>query len=75
VGPVGDRPRGRRRRAAALGGRHQYSFKVWRQGLPEPAGWDLTNLHPLSDSDDGSVLLVTHYMLARFGPLTVTPLP
>jgi hypothetical protein len=54
---------------------HQYSFKVWREGLPEPAGWDLTNLQPLSDSDDGSVLLVTHYAMARFGPISVTPLP
>jgi hypothetical protein len=52
-----------------------YRFKVWQQGQPEPAAWDLQQQEDLADPQSGSILLLTHYVDASFGPVTVSPLP
>jgi len=52
-----------------------YSFKVWQEGQPEPAGWDLQVQEDLTDPQSGSIALLTHYVDASFGTVTVTPLP
>ena len=57
---------------AGVGG--LYSFKVWQEGLPEPAGWDLTRQEGLQDPQSGSLLLVAHHIDATFGNVTITPL-
>lgn len=54
---------------------HQYRLKVWEQGQPEPAGWDLVEDQPLSEAPSGSLVLVAHHVDASFGTVTVTPLP
>lgn len=54
---------------------HQYRFKVWEQGQPEPAGWDLVEDQALAEAPDGSLVLVAHHVDASFGTVTVTPLP
>jgi hypothetical protein len=51
-----------------------YSLKVWREGDPEPANWDLTLQTGEEDLSAGSVLLLAHYVDAAFGTVTITPL-
>lgn len=58
---------------AGVGG--LYRLKVWQQGEPEPAAWDLTQQEDLSDPQSGSILLLAHYVDASFGPVSVTRLP
>jgi len=52
-----------------------YRFKVWQQGQPEPAAWDLQQQEDLADPQSGSIALITHYVDASFGTVTVRPLP
>jgi len=52
-----------------------YRFKVWEEGQPEPAGWNLQAQEDLTDPQSGSILLLTHHVDASFGTVTVTPLP
>lgn len=51
-----------------------YRFKVWPQSEQEPAGWDLEAQEAASDPQYGSLLLVSHYIDASFGNVTVTAL-
>ncbi|MBI1878024.1 MAG: DUF1349 domain-containing protein [Chloroflexi bacterium] len=52
-----------------------YSLKVWQNGLPEPATWDLTAQEQLADPQNGSLLLLAHHVDASFGDVTITPGP
>ncbi|MEZ6120074.1 MAG: hypothetical protein R3C28_26375 [Pirellulaceae bacterium] len=53
----------------------QYSFKVWPQGEAEPANWDLTlQTGAVENIANGSILLLSHYVNATFGDVSVTPL-
>jgi hypothetical protein len=50
-----------------------YSFKVWKDGMREPEGWDLTGREDSSQPSAGSALLITHHVDASFGDVTITP--
>jgi len=50
---------------------YTYRLKVWPQGQTEPTGWDLTGAHSLGG---GSIGLLSHYVDATFGDVTVVPL-
>jgi hypothetical protein len=58
---------------AGVGGR--YSFKVWEAGQPEPSGWDIVGQEALSDPQDGSMMLISHYADASYGDVEVTEVP
>ncbi len=51
-----------------------YSLKVWPEGAPEPPNWDLTMQTGAEDLPAGSILLLSHYVNATFGDVTITPL-
>lgn len=48
-----------------------YSLKVWPQGSPEPAGWQIKTALPPGSPSQGSLALVAHHVKARFGRLSV----
>ena len=50
-----------------------YKFKVWQDGQPEPADWELSAQEGASDLPNGSLLLVAHNTDASFGNVTVVP--
>lgn len=52
-----------------------YSLKVWPEGSPEPADWDLQEQQTTQDLPNGSLVLLAHEVDASFGPVSVTPLP
>ncbi len=54
---------------------HQYRFKVWEQGTPEPSDWDLVEDQPLTEAARGALLLVAHHMDVSFGDVAITPIP
>jgi hypothetical protein len=50
------------------------SMKIWEQGLPEPAGWDLVATDVDADAPlSGSLVLISHHVDATFGTVVVTP--
>ena len=58
---------------AGVGGR--YSFKVWEVGQPEPPAWDIVGQEELSDPQNGSMMLISHYADASYGDVEVTDVP
>jgi hypothetical protein len=50
-----------------------YSFKVWRDGDPEPAEWLMTAQESLTDPQNGSILLIAHNADITFGNVTIEP--
>ena len=52
-----------------------YQLRVWEDGQPEPAGWDISGQELLSDPQNGSMMLISHQADVSFGPVTVTALP
>lgn len=52
-----------------------YRFKYWPQGAPEPALWTMQGEGIVGEPATGSVLLVAHQAMVRFGNVTVTPIP
>ena len=58
---------------AGVGGR--YSFKVWETGQPEPPAWDIVGQEALSDPQNGSMMLISHYADASYGDVEVTEIP
>ncbi len=52
----------------------EYKLKVWEQGQPEPAAWNMTAQDDSRDLASGSVLLVAHKVDASFGDVTIRPL-
>jgi hypothetical protein len=52
----------------------QYSWKVWPQGTPESAYWDMTITEP-DGPETGAVALIAHQADVQFGDVTITPLP
>jgi hypothetical protein len=51
----------------------RYSLKVWKEGLPEPAQWNLTAQQSFADPMNGSMVLVSHHADASFGDVAVVP--
>jgi hypothetical protein len=51
-----------------------YALRVWPQGEAEPAVWDLTYLDVSKQAARGSALLLSHYVDATFGDVTIAPL-
>lgn len=49
-----------------------YSMKIWRQGEEEPQAWDISGEATVF-MPNGSLLLVTHFVDASFGPVVITP--
>jgi regulation of enolase protein 1 (concanavalin A-like superfamily) len=58
---------------AGVGGK--YSFKVWEVGQPEPPTWDIVGQEALSDPQNGSMMLISHYADASYGDVEVTEVP
>ncbi|MFT5049651.1 MAG: hypothetical protein ACI8QZ_001044 [Chlamydiales bacterium] len=57
-------------------GSRLYQLRFWQEGQPEPGDWFFQATHaPFTGTDGGSLLLVSNYMDASFGNITVTPLP
>lgn len=52
-----------------------YKLKVWEEGQPEPAGWDVTGQEDLSDPQSGSMMLISHKADASFGNVQLGPIP
>jgi PKD repeat protein len=62
-----------RTRSQSLGdGFSAVKTKIWEDGTPEPAGWDLEADMP---TFNGSVLILAHRSLATFGDVSIAPLP
>lgn len=55
-------------------GTHADSLKVWQDGTPEPAAWDLVSNGTLSSLPRGSFVLGAHEVAASFGSVHVIPL-
>ena len=51
----------------------RYRLKVWKDGEPEPADWDLSAIKT-GHLHAGSMLLVAHDLDATFGNIAITPL-
>lgn len=51
-----------------------YRFKYWPQGTSEPVPWTLSSKGNFGEPKTGSVLLVAHQMMARFGDVSVQPI-
>jgi len=51
-----------------------YRFKTWRVGDPEPPTWDMVSSGRNGEPTTGSLLLVSHFVDATFGNVTVRPL-
>ena len=56
------------------GGGTLYSLKIWQEGTPEPAAWELQGYGPSDELTAGSLLIVAHHVDASFGTVTITPL-
>jgi len=52
----------------------KYSFKIWKDGLTEPSKWNLLGQEDTGDLQNGSILLVSHWVDASFGPVSVRPI-
>lgn len=48
-----------------------YAFKFWPAGEPEPSEWLLSGNDGVDDLDNGSLLLIAHYVDATFGDVEV----
>jgi hypothetical protein len=48
-------------------------MKVWVDGSPEPADWEIVGTDT-NDVSGGSVLLLAHFTDVSFGNVVVTPL-
>lgn len=51
-----------------------YRMKVWENGQPEPATWDLTGQEQLSDPQEGSMMLLAHQVDVSFGNVVIQPI-
>ncbi|MEZ4515549.1 MAG: InlB B-repeat-containing protein [Chloroflexota bacterium] len=51
-----------------------YRFKYWPVGDPEPALWTMESQGIVGEPETGSLLLVAHQAIVRFGDVTVTPI-
>ncbi|MCK4960498.1 MAG: fibronectin type III domain-containing protein, partial [Planctomycetes bacterium] len=64
-----------RARAETMDGQGDlYSMKVWEQGQPEPANWDLVGEAREAEPAAGSMMLIAHYADATFGKVEITPI-
>jgi hypothetical protein len=62
-------------RVESIASGSRYSLKVWAQGQPEPAVWNLVGQEGLTDVQSGSMLLLVHEADVSFGNVTVVKLP
>lgn len=60
-------------RSETVDGGVEYSWKVWRQGAPEPEQWDLTVVEN-NGPPTGSVGVIAHHIDIQFGDISVTPI-
>ena len=51
-----------------------YSFKTWDVSVSEPAKYDLTWQGPVTDPQHGSIVLLSHFVDATFGTVTIQPI-
>ena len=51
-----------------------YKAKVWEQGTPEPAAWNLIKQRNASDEPAGSVLLYAHHTDVTLGDVVIEPI-
>jgi hypothetical protein len=51
-----------------------YSLKVWEKGSPEPVEWNLSGQGVAGELKYGSVVLMSHYVDADFGKVSITPI-
>ena len=51
-----------------------YSLKLWQDGSPEPADWDISHTDLTDPVINGSMLLITHMADVSFGTVSVIPL-
>ena len=52
-----------------------YRFKFWPEGEQEPPGWLMSTTGNGGEPRTGSIMLVAHQAMVRFGNVTITPLP
>jgi len=52
----------------------QYSLKIWKQAITEPAVWNLTTIGTPKSLQQGALLLGAHHVAASFGNVVVNPL-
>ena len=50
-----------------------YGIKVWQVDLPEPDAWNVVARGNAASTNNGSVLLLAHYVDATFGNIQVQP--
>lgn len=50
-----------------------YQLRVWEDGSPEPAGWDVEGQETLADPQIGSPVLISHQYDATFGDVSIVP--
>jgi len=55
-----------------LDGTHEYKFKVWQQGFPEPGEWFLSMIEEAWQPAHGSMMLLVHHVDATFGEIQIT---
>ena len=51
-----------------------YSVKVWENGQPEPASWNLTSQRGLNDESNGSLLFNSHHVDLTLGNISIVSL-
>jgi hypothetical protein len=54
--------------------RTRYRVKLWRDGTPEPAEWDLQAVEGPADVQQGGALIIAHYTDVTFGTIEVKPI-
>ncbi len=54
-------------------GQTLYGTRVWRDGDPEPATWDLAGTDDTNDLQNGSVIFLAHHVDATFGNVHTVP--
>jgi hypothetical protein len=52
-----------------------YQLKVWRQGEPEPSGWQLVKQRSASDETNGCMILYAHHTDVTLGDFQITTIP
>ncbi len=62
-------------KSGAPGERATYRFKYWEQGTAEPVGWFIAARGNVGEPANGSVALAAHQVMARFGEVSVKPIP
>ncbi|MFT5050663.1 MAG: hypothetical protein ACI8QZ_002065 [Chlamydiales bacterium] len=58
-----------------MDGSRLYQLRHWQEGETEPTDWIFESTHlPFTGTDDGALVLISNYVDASFGNITITPL-